>query len=470
MKNLLPYLAFTGLVCVALPACNLRDAMSADVSVVARAGEQELRVDELAEMLAVAKTVGLRPEIVERWAQLWIDYSLFAQQMARGDSLIDSSLVRRAMWFDFDSIRVDRFHAYLVDSLVAFDSAFIDSAFAAGEHRMLDVMLLETQADAAPPQRDAKRREADAVRSRLAAGASWEEANAEGSRGGRVMVARGTMSPDLDPVAFSLAPGELSDVIETARGFYLLGRPTLEQARDDYAFVLQDTLVGRMQGDYLEDLPTRWDVDVRGNAPALMREAVDQPYASIESQKALGTYRGGKLTVGEFVRWLAVLGIHQQIAAGTDEQLRDLVEALIRNEVLFHEADQRNIEITPDDFALVRQRYATRLDTLQQVMDLDVLLGAGGPTAEMRQRLLELAVRNYLTQVMQRQRQMISVPPFLAEALRERHEWSVASAALERTVEATRTRRAELANAEASGAAQPRPPAGPRQQGGADDR
>jgi parvulin-like peptidyl-prolyl isomerase len=460
---------------LAIPACNLRDAMTADVSVVARAGEQQLRVDDLAEMLASAKTVGLRPGIVEQWAQLWIDYSLFVQQMAGGDSLIDTGLVRRAMWFDIDSIRVDRFHTYLVDSLVEFDTAYVDSAFAAGEHRMLDIVLLETRADLAPPERAAKRGEADALRGRLAAGGSWDQAKVDyqkpggGSRGGRVMVGSGTMSPELDPVAFALAPGEMSDVIETARGFYLLRRPALEEVREDYAWALQDTLVGRMQAQFLEDLPERWRVAVRGNAPALMREAVGQPYAAIGSGKTLGTYRDGKLTVGEFVRWLPVLGIHQQVGGASDEQLHDLVEALIRNEVLFHEADQRNIRITDEEFALIRERYAVRLDTLRRAMDLDVLLSAGGTTPDMRQRLLELSVMRYLSEIMQRRRQMVSVPPFLAEALRERQDWSVAPAALERTVEETRARRAELANMAPEGDAPPAD-ASPQERGGGDDQ
>ncbi len=476
MSTSLPHLALAAVLGLALPACNLRDAMSADVSVVARAGAQQLRVDELAEMLAVAKTAGLRPEIVERWAQLWIDYSLFAQQMAAGDSLIDTGLVRRAMWFDIDSIRVDRFHAYLVDSLVDFDGAFVDSAFAAGDHRMLDVVLLEARPDLAPPQRDARRQEASALRARLAAGGSWDQAKVDyqqpggGSRGGRIMVGRGTMSADLDPAAYALASGEMSHVIETPRGFYVLRRPALEEVREEYGLALRDTLVGRMQAQYLDGLPERWDVSVRGNAPAVMREAVDQPYAAIGSGKTLGTYRDGKLTVGEYIRWLAVLGIHQQVTNASDEQLRELVEALIRNEVLFHEADRRSIRITDDEFGLIRERYAGRLDTLRHAMDLDVLLSAGGTTPDMRQRLLELSVTRYLSQVMQRQRQMVSVPPFLAEALRERHEWSVAPAALERTVEETRARQAELAAAGAPGAVPPAPPAPPPGQGGADDR
>jgi hypothetical protein len=87
----------------------------------------------------------------------------------------------------------------------------------------------------------------------------------------------------------------------------------------------------------------------------------------------------------------------------------------------------------------------------------------------MRQRLLELSVMRYLSEIMQRRRQMVSVPPFLAEALRERQDWSVAPAALERTVEETRARRAELANMAPEGAAPPAD-ASPQERGGGDDQ
>ena len=40
----------------------------------------------------------LQPPAVERWAWLWVQYSLFLQRMAAGDSLVDTATVLEAMW------------------------------------------------------------------------------------------------------------------------------------------------------------------------------------------------------------------------------------------------------------------------------------------------------------------------------------------------------------------------------------
>lgn len=105
---------------VAQPACDLRDAMTTDVEVVAEAGSHELRVDELAEMVT-SSNVRLTRGAVEQWVQLWIDYSLFAQRVAAGDSLLDTLAVATAMWYDADSLLLGKFRARLVDSLVRVD-------------------------------------------------------------------------------------------------------------------------------------------------------------------------------------------------------------------------------------------------------------------------------------------------------------------------------------------------------------
>ena len=62
-----------------MPAApNFRDAFSAHADVVARAAGQELTVTRLAELIAPQKTVPLRREVVDRIADLWVDYQLLA--------------------------------------------------------------------------------------------------------------------------------------------------------------------------------------------------------------------------------------------------------------------------------------------------------------------------------------------------------------------------------------------------------
>ena len=78
-----------GLTVSVLTGCNVRDAMRARVVIVADAAGHELPVARLAEISAQGKAVLLQDDVIERIAGLWVDYTLYAQRLADGDSLLD---------------------------------------------------------------------------------------------------------------------------------------------------------------------------------------------------------------------------------------------------------------------------------------------------------------------------------------------------------------------------------------------
>ena len=73
-------LAVLSATALALAGCsNFRDLFSAHADVVARAAGQELTASHLAELLAPQKAVQLRREVMDRIADLWVDYELLGQ-------------------------------------------------------------------------------------------------------------------------------------------------------------------------------------------------------------------------------------------------------------------------------------------------------------------------------------------------------------------------------------------------------
>ena len=64
---------------VLVAGCSLKDALSGHQDVVATAAGQELTVERVAAMIAPAKSVPLRRDVVDRVAELWVDYQLLAQ-------------------------------------------------------------------------------------------------------------------------------------------------------------------------------------------------------------------------------------------------------------------------------------------------------------------------------------------------------------------------------------------------------
>ncbi|PKL93693.1 MAG: hypothetical protein CVV20_02350, partial [Gemmatimonadetes bacterium HGW-Gemmatimonadetes-1] len=89
-----------GTVVVALSACGKSDMFSAHPDVVAKAAGQELSAERVAEILTSVKGIQLEPEAAKFIADVWLDYTLFAQRVAEGDVMADSAFIREAMWTD----------------------------------------------------------------------------------------------------------------------------------------------------------------------------------------------------------------------------------------------------------------------------------------------------------------------------------------------------------------------------------
>src|SRR3954466_14139610 len=82
-----------------LAACGgLKDALTAHVDVVARAGSQELSVTRLSDLLGKAKLqVPINKDVATLVARdLWVPYQLLGVAAARGDSLADAKAIDAA--------------------------------------------------------------------------------------------------------------------------------------------------------------------------------------------------------------------------------------------------------------------------------------------------------------------------------------------------------------------------------------
>ena len=144
-----------------------------DRNVVARAGADELSVEWFATTLADGENM-LQPTAAERWAWLWVQYSLFLQRLADGDSLVDTAAVLEAMWPEVLIGTVDNYYDRLVAEQMTLGPEQIDSAYNAGDHRLIDHILIATGVGFSPAENEQRRRRADAIQARLARGGAWE--------------------------------------------------------------------------------------------------------------------------------------------------------------------------------------------------------------------------------------------------------------------------------------------------------
>lgn len=108
-----------------------------------------------------------------------MEYQLFAQRTVSGDSLLDSATVLEAMWPDARKYVVERWRGALLAPRLPLDSASVDSAYQAGDHRLIQHVLMRADSGAPPELKDRRHAQAQALRARLARGQPWEAVNRE---------------------------------------------------------------------------------------------------------------------------------------------------------------------------------------------------------------------------------------------------------------------------------------------------
>src|SRR5919206_4209756 len=103
---------------------GFKEAMTAHVDVVARAGSQELTVNRLAELLGTARVpIPLTRENARVVAEFWSNYQLLGAAAARGDSLSDPKLMDEALWPLISQARAEKFHDALAKVWAGGDTA-----------------------------------------------------------------------------------------------------------------------------------------------------------------------------------------------------------------------------------------------------------------------------------------------------------------------------------------------------------
>ncbi len=437
--------------------CSLRDAFSGHQEVVATAGGADLTVEHVASMLAPAKPVPLRRDVIERIADVWIDAQLLGMAQANGDSLLDSAAVDAANWPIIVQTIVNNYH----DSAMAAGhptARQIDSAFNGSDLRFISHILVRVKADTTDAVKAAKRRLAQRYLTQLQHGANFAQLALRVSedpvskvQGGNLgLFGRGQMVKPFEDAAFALRPGELSpEVVVTPFGYHILYRPTLAAVRDSFTIRLQDILGARTDSLFLDSLTSKSGLTVRGGAPQIVRAVARNLRGSKSRWRTLASWRGGKLDEGRFATWLEAYGPQTRQAAMDpqvpDSSLREFVKTIARSEMLVRAAQQRHIGLTTPQRDSIRAHYRAELQGLIAVMgvapeSLAVDTSVRGAT---RTQIAARRVDAYLAAVTSASggRQFMEVPPFLADYLRGRMQWQLNAAGVDRALERTRVLR-----------------------------
>ncbi len=434
------------------------DGVGGSADVVARVGNYELRVDRLAQVMAEGKNMPIRREVAQQVANLWVDYAVLAQTIAEGAPLYDSAIVEAAMWRDVQQLIADHYYNEVVAPVANVDSAQLDSIYNADQFRFLKHIVVRSAATDAPPVRAERRGRAETALQRFRNGMSWDDLNSEynddRSRdvGGNLgVVERGQHIPDFEAAAFALAPGAISDVVETTLGYHLILRPPLAEIFDDFKSGIEQRLILDADTSFLDNFADQMNISVRGNATDKVREAFRNVLASKGSDVRLGSYEGGRFLMRDFIRWFEGFdpAAQTQIASLPDEDLETFLREVITNHVLVIEARNAGMALDSSDFAFLNDAYLNNVAVVRATMNItDQSLGDTATTVSERSRQLELRIDQYLQAIARNERTFVSVPPYLADTLRASKEWEVYSAGVDRVVERAEELRALLPSSE----------------------
>jgi peptidyl-prolyl cis-trans isomerase D len=452
-----------------LAGCSgFRDLFSAHADVAAEAGDQQLTAERLSQILSGAK--GMRPnrEAAEFVSNVWVDYSLFAQAAAEGKLPLDSAGIAEVVWPEMAELQGSHWHDTLMARRSNIAPGAADSVYQGDQLRVLQHILFRVEPNATPEVRNAARKKADNALARLRRGGNFGEIASKlsedpGSRQDRGFLPpspRGKFVTAFDSAGWSLAPGAMSGVVETPFGYHIIKRPGAEDVRERLTAHLAQTAGTRLDSIYMDSLALTRKIKVAKGAPAAMRAAGEDPDAARRSNKTLVSYRGGELTVGEFMRWVQALPPQYvaQLKQADDSMLNQFARILTQNVLLLQQADSAKISVTAEEWQGLQARYRAHLDTLRAEMGVDdASLGDTASVGAERKKVAALKVEQYFDRLMGGKTRLRPLPSALATVLRDRGDYRIHDAGINRAVELAEAERKQTDSTQAGGPVKPAP-------------
>lgn len=451
----------------ALTACQgLKEALTAHVDVVARAGSQELSVNRLGDLLGNAKIqVPVTRDNTAIIADLWTSYERLAYAAAHNDSLKDKKSIDAAIAPLTNMQRVNRFMDS-VQKTMKVDSAN-EAAYnqASGDLLAARHILIGYKNPAVPPtqaEKDSLRKKAAQVRAQVTAQNFTEmvkkyssDPSAAQNNGNLGVFPKGTMIKAFSDATVALKPGEISQPVETNYGFHIIQRlPWTDAQKDFVAQYAQSAQQGAMQ-KYLAKAETTAAIQVRDNAPAMMKDAAKDAAKHRNDKGTLATYKGGDLTVADFLSWVEAAPPQQQllqrIPTAPDSVLKPFAKQVALQQVMLKKADSAHIDVTPEEKANMYSSFSQLVANIWQALGVDPkqLSDSAKTTAE-KERLAASRVDAYLDKMLAGQAQVINAPAPLKKLLDAKYESSINQAGIDRAVERAQKVRASADSAKAA--------------------
>jgi len=435
---------------VVLAGCN-RDMFKAGAGVAAVAGAAKLSPERLADFVLEAKGAQLNNETADFITNVWVDYSLFAQAIAKNQVLTDSATIAQAMWPQITELKATLWHDSLMAKRINVTPDAVSQAYNGTDVRIFQHVLIRSSATATPEEKAAAKKQAQKAVSAVKGGAPFAQVASQMSQdpgsardGGYLPPGpRGQFVPQFDSVAWALAPGEMTSAVETPFGVHVIRRPPLTEVQDRLDAFLRQREVALLDSLYMDSLAVQRKLKIEDDAPTLMKDAINNPDKNSKSTKPLATYAGGKLTVQEFLRWARVLPpqVTGQLKTAPDSMLTRFARILSTNILLINQADSAGVKPTAEQWAEMQRQFQAQIDTVKSNMDLAAAADSSASQGE-RVKIADAKVDAYMDQVLTGAKRYIPLPASLSTVLRDRAKVDISDPGIAKALEIGRARQA----------------------------
>jgi parvulin-like peptidyl-prolyl isomerase len=433
-----------------LVACDgLKEALTAHVDVVARAGSQELSVTRLSDMLGNSKIgVPVNREIASLVARdLWVPYQLLGAAAARGDSLSDAKAIDDAASGMIERAKLQKFMERVSATMPSDTGSQAGYDRGANDLYAARHILFKFPDAPSPAARDSVRRKAESVRAQItpanfgALAKQYSDDPGSKERGGELGVfPRGMMVKPFGDAVAALKPGEISNVVQSEFGFHIIQRNTWDQIKGQYAQQAGDRTRQHAESLYIAQAQAVAKVQVKDNAVSVTKALAKDPISHRNDKDVIATWSGGDYTAGRLANVIMsdprAPQLTQQIQQVPDSVVRMYVKQTVEREVLIKRADSAKMGPTPEEYGSLHRDFVQAVAMTWQALRIDPKsLADSAKTPAERERLAAARIEAFLDKIMAGEAQPVPVPSPLQIVLMNKYESKVNPAGIDRAVE-----------------------------------
>jgi hypothetical protein len=248
------------------------------------------------------------------------------------------------------------------------------------------------------------------------------------------------MVPEFGNALAALKPGEISQPVRSQFGYHIIRRSTYDEVRDQFATANNAGAQRVGESTYVAKLNETSKVQVKPNAPAVVKAIATAPDAHKDDKTVLATSVLGDFTAARAAKWITAFPnpqqLRQQIQQAPDSALPEFVKAIVRNDLLLHQADSAKVTLDTAETNEIRRAFVSMVANTWSGLNISPnRLADSAKTVAERERLAAARIDNYMDRLLTKDEQFVPVQPTLEAALHSKYDYKVNAAGIDRALE-----------------------------------